>query len=158
MNKARRDQQFSYMVANVRPEPSDYGRLALAKKSTKHIENLQRAIIEWGLSVDPRRVVHELGGYREYHACGTHYCVGGYVATWPWMRRQGVRADPAGGPCLQGVWVPSDVAAKLFGDRDLFGGRGDHPADGLPGAQGLTDYEIGMLRFNWALADPYVRL
>jgi hypothetical protein len=80
--------------------------------------------------------------------CKTIACFGGWCAEWPSFRDQGVRRDSrSGGPRIPGYYGEFEVSEVLFGFRDLFVVRGQHPADKL----GRTDHQTVSDRLRWCL-------
>lgn len=95
--------------------------------------------------------------------CDTVACFGGWCVWWPSFRRQGARADADGMPYIKGGNHGTVVAHILFGQRELFYPRGDHPADPKPRDQleyfdpaHITDHELVRRRLDWLIANSEV--
>jgi hypothetical protein len=96
----------------------------------QQLQNCLLATVLWD-TVTPRQVY--LDDWRRENcgakSCGMKACFGGWLATWPEFRDQGVRAHRDGFPMLvdeNGEETGINgfgVAQYLFGDANLFDGR-----------------------------------
>jgi hypothetical protein len=80
--------------------------------------------------------------------CKTIACFGGWLPWMPEFRAQGVVPGMFGSPEMEGYAFTSQIAFRLFGDRDIFAAPQCHLQDDF----GLTDHELVTRRLEALLA------
>lgn len=142
----------------------------MIRVSIKQRRNAVEARFKMWPSVPPENVSRGLSTWRTDQTnfrpdCDTVACFGGWCVWWPYFKAQGLHADAEGMPYINRTLGDRDlddargtfVAHILFGQRELFFPRGDHPADPHPWDDDrITDHELVTRRLDWLIANSKV--
>ena len=118
----------------------------------EQLQNTKLALSLWKSRVIPERVVPRLESWTKLAPCGTQYCFGGHLTTWPEFKdKYGVRFSD-GGYIICSV-VPHafgwpEISHYLFGCRNLFDSRNNFGDD----VSVLSDYDVVTQRLTNQIA------
>jgi hypothetical protein len=123
------------------------------QQTTRQRANTKYALEVMWPAIKPENVSGCLQMWRT--VCGTAACFGGHCAVDPQFMKQGVY-ESGGVPTHVDYDTPAAIAWMLFGDRNMFGPRGQFPylrEDALA----LTDHKLVTRRLEWLLDNSIVK-